>query len=216
MKRIGFTVWFTGLSGSGKTTIALALEKKLLERGVPYVQRLDGDIVRESLNRDLGFSKEDRDENIRRVAFVARLLAANGTAVLASFVSPYREARENARRECETAAPFVEVYVDCPMEDLVRRDTKGLYKKAFAGEIDNFTGVSAPYEPPENPDVYLDTSGTTLEEDVKTLLVFLERTGLLPVSPGARAVKNIGETSVQSAEVWGELTCSFPLSEEEE
>ncbi len=179
----GFTLWFTGLSGSGKTTLALALEKKLLACGLPYVQRLDGDVVRESLTRDLGFSKEDRDENIRRVAFVARLLAANGTAVLASFVSPYREARENARRECEAVASFVEVFVDCPMEELVKRDTKGLYKKALAGEIGSFTGVSDPYEPPENPDIHLDTSKTQLEDAAESILKHLEHMGLLPEIP---------------------------------
>lgn len=181
--RPGFTVWFTGLSGSGKTTLALAVGKRLLERGVPYVQRLDGDVVRESLTRDLGFSREDRDENIRRVAFVARLLAANGTVVLASFVSPYRQARENARRECETAAPFVEVFVDCPIEELIRRDTKGLYKKALAGEIGNFTGVSDPYEPPENPDIHIDTSKTDLEEAAETILARLEQVRLIPETP---------------------------------
>lgn len=179
MKSIGFTVWFTGLSGSGKTTLAVALERKLLERGIPYIQRLDGDVVRESLTRDLGFSKEDRDENIRRVAFVASLLAANGTAVLASFVSPYREARKNARKECETTTPFVEVFVDCPMEELIRRDTKGLYRKALKGEIDSFSGVSDPYEPPDSPDVYLDTSRTTVEESVKTILAHLEQKEIL-------------------------------------
>lgn len=181
--RPGFTVWFTGLSGSGKTTLALAMEKRLLERGVPYVQRLDGDVVRESLTRDLGFSREDRDENIRRVAFVARLLAANGTVVLASFVSPYRESRENARSECETAAPFVEVFVDCPMEELIRRDTKGLYKKALAGEIGNFTGVSDPYEAPENPDIRIDTSKMDLEEAAETILARLEKVRLIPETP---------------------------------
>ena len=123
----GFVVWFTGLSASGKTTIAKALEKELVERGLKNVQRLDGDVVRQDLTRDLGFSKEDRDENIHRITFVAELLSNNGVATTCSFISPYRNARATARARCRN---FIEVYVECPLETLVERDPKGLYKSA--------------------------------------------------------------------------------------
>ena len=139
----GFTVWFTGWSGAGKTTLAIALETRLRRRGLNNVQRLDGDVVREDLTRDLGFSKEDRDENIRRIAFVAELLSNNGVATLVSFISPYRDARAKAKQRCLN---FVEVYTKCSLEALARRDTKGMYARAMAGEIKNFTGISDPYE----------------------------------------------------------------------
>jgi len=142
----GFVLWFTGLSGAGKTTLAKELEKELRRRGMRFVQRLDGDVVRQDLTRDLGFSKEDRDENIRRVTFVAELLSKNGVATTCSFISPYRKAREEARRRCHN---FIEVYVECPLDTLIARDPKGLYKKALAGEITGFTGIDDPYEPPE-------------------------------------------------------------------
>jgi len=140
----GFTLWFTGLSGAGKTTVAVALEKELRARGVK-VERLDGDTVRKSLTRDLGFSKEDRDKNIERVTFVAKLLSRNGVGVLASFISPYRATRAMVREETTN---FIEVFVNAPLEVCADRDVKGLYAKAFAGEIPNFTGVSDPYEEP--------------------------------------------------------------------
>ena len=143
----GFTLWFTGLSGSGKTALAKKLAPVLRERGLK-VERLDGDIVRQSLTKDLGFSAEDRDTNIERVTFVAKLLTRNGVAVLASFISPYIVRRAKSRAEI---GHFVECYVECPLETLVERDVKGLYKKALAGEIKNFTGVSDPYEAPRNP-----------------------------------------------------------------
>ena len=130
--RKGFVVWFTGLPAAGKTTLAVALEKELKKRGIKYVQRLDGDIVRQDLTKDLGFTKEDRDENIRRVGFVASLLSKNGVATICAFVSPYNEARRRVRERCEK---FIEVYVKCPLEVLIERDPKGLYKKALAGEI---------------------------------------------------------------------------------
>ncbi len=173
----GFVVWFTGLPASGKTTIAKAVEEELRRRGVPHVQRLDGDIVRQDLTRDLGFSKEDRDENIRRVAFVASLLAANGVAVLCAFVSPYREARRRARARCKN---FVEVYCRAPLEVLIERDPKGLYKKALAGEIKNFTGIDDPYEEPENPEVICDTDKETVAESVAKVIQYLESRGLIP------------------------------------
>jgi adenylylsulfate kinase len=153
----GFTLWFTGLSGSGKTTISEIVEKELKERGL-RVEVLDGDVVRTNLSRGLSFSKEDRDINILRIGFVAELLARNGVAVIVSAISPYRGAREKVRRRI---VDFVEVYVDAPLEVCAERDVKGLYKKAFAGEIGRFTGVSDPYEPPAAPELHIRTD----EED---------------------------------------------------
>ncbi len=172
----GFVLWFTGLSGSGKTTIAKAVEPILRERGL-RVERLDGDVVRQSLTRDLGFSKEDRYTNIERVTFVAKLLSRNGVAVLASFISPYRDMRARVRREVTN---FIEVYVSAPVEVCAQRDVKGLYARAFAGEISNFTGVSAPYEPPENPEIVLPTHQLNVEECVAIVLKYLEGRGFVP------------------------------------
>src|SRR5215510_1373827 len=138
--RNGFTLWLTGLSGAGKTTIALELERELRARGL-YIERLDGDTVREGLTRDLGFSKEDRDKNIERVSFVAKLLSRNGVGVVASFISPYKEARQKVRQETTN---FIEVFVDAPLEVCAKRDVKGMYAKAFKGQIKNFTGVDDP------------------------------------------------------------------------
>ncbi len=157
MEQKGVTIWFTGMSGAGKTALAIPLEEELRKRGLK-VERLDGDIVRQSLTRDLGFSKEDRDKNIERVTFVAKLLTRNGVAVLCSFISPYRAVRAKVREE---VGNFVEVYCYAPLETLIERDVKGLYKKALAGEIKNFTGISDPYEAPENPDVTIDSSTET-------------------------------------------------------
>ena len=173
----GFVVWFTGLPASGKTTLAKAVEQELKNRGVPHVQRLDGDIVRQDLTRDLGFSKEDRDENIRRVSFVAGLLAQNGVATLCAFVSPYREARRAARAR---APRFVEVYCRCDLSTLIQRDPKGLYKKALAGEIKGFTGIDDPYEEPENPEVICDTDRETVAESTAKIIRYLEDHGLIP------------------------------------
>lgn len=172
----GFTLWFTGLSGSGKTTVAKIVEQKLLERDLK-VERLDGDIVRQALTRDLGFSKEDRDKNIERITFVAKLLTRNGVAVLCSFISPYRERRALTRQEI---GEFVEVFVECPVEECARRDVKGLYAKAFAGEIDNFTGVSDPYEPPENAEIVLHTALETPEESAEKIMGYLEANDYIP------------------------------------
>ena len=177
MAQEGFVVWFTGLSGSGKTTLAKALERELHLRGVRYAQRLDGDVVRQDLTRDLGFSKEDRDENIRRITFVAELLSNNGVATMCSFISPYRKARANARERCPN---FVEVYTACPLEVLMERDPKGLYKKALAGEITGFTGVDDPYEAPESPEITVHTDRESVEESVTTILNYLEQSGLIP------------------------------------
>ena len=172
----GFTLWFTGLSGSGKTALAKALVPVLRERGV-NVERLDGDIVRQSLTKDLGFSAEDRNTNIERVTFVAKLLTRNGVAVLCSFISPYIARRDQSRAEIGN---FVECYVECPLEVLVERDVKGLYKKAMAGEIKNFTGVSDPYEPPPNAEIVVNSATQTIEESMAIILRRLEELGYLP------------------------------------
>jgi adenylyl-sulfate kinase len=164
------------MSGAGKTALAIPLEQELRGRGLK-VERLDGDIVRQSLTRDLGFTKEDRDKNIERVTFVAKLLTRNGVAVLCSFISPYRAVRAKVQEE---VGNFVEVYCYAPLETLVERDVKGLYKKALAGEIENFTGVSDPYEAPENPDVMIDSSVEPLDESLGKILRKLEELGYIP------------------------------------
>ncbi len=176
MNEEGFTLWFTGWSGSGKTTLAIAVEEELQKLGFRNVQRLDGDIVREDLTRDLGFSKEDRDENIRRVTFVAELLSKNGVATLVSFISPYRAARENARNRCLN---FIEVYVRCDLDTLVSRDVKGLYKMAINGEIEKFTGVSDPYEEPLNPEIVVDTAHQSIEVSRDAILSYLKENDLI-------------------------------------
>ncbi|MBN1485954.1 MAG: adenylyl-sulfate kinase [Chloroflexia bacterium] len=173
----GFTVWFTGLSGSGKTALAVRLAEEFRNRGLTRVERLDGDIVRKSLTRDLGFSKEDRDKNIERVTFVAKLLTRNGVAVIASFISPYRAVRARSRQEI---GEFIEVFCQCPLEVLVERDVKGLYKKALAGEIENFTGVSDPYEDPLAAEIVVDTDKETVEESLARILDWLETNGYIP------------------------------------
>jgi adenylyl-sulfate kinase len=178
MEQKGFVLWFTGLSGAGKTTLAIALEKQLRGRGLK-VERLDGDIVRKSLTSDLGFSKEDRDKNIARVTFVAKLLSRNGVAVLSSFISPYRAVRQMVREETTN---FIEVYVEVPLEEAIRRDVKGLYEKAMRGEIENFTGISDPYEPPENPEVWIPTHQEGVEESAQRVLAYLEKQGFVPVA----------------------------------
>jgi adenylyl-sulfate kinase len=172
----GFTLWLTGLSGAGKTTIAVALEQTLRQRGVK-IERLDGDTVRESLTRDLGFSKEDRDKNIERVTFVAKLLSRNGVGVIASFISPYIATRDTVRAQTTN---FIEVFVDAPLSVCVERDVKGMYAKAFAGQIPNFTGVSDPYEPPVNPEIVVHTDQETLEESVGKILAYLEEHHFIP------------------------------------
>ncbi len=171
----GFTVWFTGLSGAGKTTIARALEPELLARGLK-VESLDGDVIRTNLSKGLGFSKEDRDTNILRIGFVAHLLSRNGVAVLASAISPYRDIRDQVRSQI---GDFVEVFVSCPLDELVRRDVKGLYEKALRGEIQNFTGVSDPYEEPVNPEVIVHTERETVEESLSKVIAALEARGYL-------------------------------------
>ena len=177
----GCTVWFTGLPCSGKTTVADLVAEELRRRDL-RVERLDGDIVRQSLTRDLGFSKEDRDKNIERVTFVAQLLSRNGVAVLVSFVSPYRAARDNARK---VTTNFVEVFVDTPVEACEQRDVKGMFKKARAGEIKDFTGVDDPYEEPLQPEIVLKTVETTPEECRDMVLRKLEELGYIPATAAA-------------------------------
>ena len=174
----GFVVWFTGLSGVGKTTLARGLESVLRERSLK-VEVLDGDIIRTNLSKGLGFSKEDRDTNIRRIGFVCRLLARNGVAVIAAAISPYREVREEVRREI---GDFMEVYLKCPIPVLEERDTKGLYAKALRGEIANFTGISDPYEEPLDPEVILETDKESEEESLAKLVARLESLGYLTPS----------------------------------
>jgi len=170
MSEKGLTVWFTGLSGAGKSTIANALAEELRARG-RRVEILDGDVVRENLSKGLGFSKEDRDINIRRIGFVADLLTRNGVTVLVAAISPYRAVRDEVRA---MVGRFLEVHVDCTLDELTRRDVKGLYAKALAGEIKNFTGVSDPYEAPLDPEVRVDSSTETLEESLATVLEAIE------------------------------------------
>ena len=187
MEHKGFTLWFTGLSGSGKSAIADEVAKILIHRNMK-VERLDGDIVRKSLTRDLGFSREDRDKNIERVTFVAKLLSRNGVATIVSFISPYREKRDAAREEAKN---FIEVFVKCPLEALIERDVKGLYKKALNGEIKNFTGVSDPYEEPENPEIVVETDKESLDESVVKVMKWLEEEGFAPPSEEEKEI--IGE-----------------------
>jgi len=175
----GLTIWFTGLSGSGKTTLSKELEKRLRERGVKKLEVLDGDVVRTNLSKGLGFSKEDRDINIRRIGFVAKLLTRNGTLVMGAAISPYRSVREEIRMDI---GDFVEVYVKCPVDVCAERDVKGLYKKAMSGEIKQFTGVSDPYEEPINPEVVCETDNETVEESTEKILTKLELLGYLPPS----------------------------------
>jgi adenylylsulfate kinase len=162
----GAVIWFTGLSGSGKSTIAQVVEDTLVDAGVP-VETLDGDVVRENLSKGLGFSKEDRDINIRRIAFVAHLLQRNGVFVITAAISPYRAIRDEARAMIKD---FVEVFADAPLDVCEERDVKGLYAKARAGQIKEFTGVSDPYEPPENPEVTCHTDRETVEESAQKVL----------------------------------------------
>jgi adenylylsulfate kinase len=173
----GLTIWLTGLSASGKSTIATALEQHLLHNGVA-AYRLDGDNVRFGLNKDLGFSEKDRNENIRRIAEVSKLFADSSTIAITSFISPYISDRA-AARSLHDSIPFIEVHVDIPVAVAESRDPKGLYKKARAGEIKEFTGISAPYEAPENPEIKIETDKVNVEEAVKIIVDYLEAKGLL-------------------------------------
>src|SRR6266849_10142427 len=175
MANVGFTIWFTGLSGAGKSTLAEVIEQRLKERG-HNVEVLDGDEVRTHLSKGLGFSKEDRDTNIKRIAFVSKLLTRNGVASISAAIAPYREARAWAREEIGN---FVEVYVKCPLEVCRQRDVKGLYKLVDEGKIKNFTGVDDPYEEPEDPEVVVETDKESVEESVQKIFAKLEELGYL-------------------------------------
>ena len=179
-----FVVWLTGLSASGKSTLAHLVADELEQRGA-LVERLDGDIVREHLSKGLGFSKADRDTNIERIGWVASRLARAGAVVVVSAISPYEEARQRARRLIEAQGAFVEVHVATSLEECVRRDPKGLYAKAYAGEIAEFTGVSDPYEEPSSPELRLDTEGRTPEQSLGLVLAKLEELKLLTAEVAA-------------------------------
>jgi adenylylsulfate kinase len=183
-ERHGFTLWFTGLSGAGKTTIAELVRPELERRGL-LVEWLDGDEVREHLSKGLGFSKEDRDRNIDRIGWVASRLTRHGAAVIVSAISPYEEARRKAREMVEAHGTFVEVFVDASVEECARRDVKGLYEKAFRGEIKEFTGVSDPYEAPANPEVCIESEHEDPEESARRILTVLEERGLVPAEVAA-------------------------------
>jgi adenylylsulfate kinase len=173
LRQRGVTIWFTGLSGSGKSTIAVALEQALYSKG-KLSYRLDGDNVRLGINKNLGFSEEDRKENIRRIGEVAKLFGDAGTISLSSFISPYKEDRDEVRALHDAAdIAFIEVHVDCSLAEAEKRDPKGLYKKARAGEIKNFTGIDDPYEPPVGPEIHLHTDEMTLEQEVQIILDYL-------------------------------------------
>jgi adenylyl-sulfate kinase len=180
MANQGFTLWFTGLSGAGKTTLAKRIQRILVTRGV-NVEMLDGDVVRTNLSKGLGFSKEDRDTNIRRIGFVASLLARNDTVCIAAAISPYREVRREVRELHQT---FIEVYTHASLDELESRDVKGLYKKARAGEIKGFTGVDDPYEAPENPEVFIDSEKESIDESLDKVIRYLELKGHIPAAPG--------------------------------
>src|SRR5688572_7484691 len=185
--RRGVTIWLTGLSGAGKTTLADRLVAELTARGrAPEV--LDGDVVRTHLSKGLGFSKEDRDTNVLRIGFVASLVTRQGGVTIVAAISPYREARDEARQLISQGGGFVEVYVSCPIEELVKRDVKGLYEKAIRGEIKNFTGVSDPYEAPSSPEIVVHTERESIEESAAKVVGYLEAHGYLPPAVGDAAL----------------------------
>lgn len=179
----GFTLWFTGMSGAGKSTISALLAERLRRLDARF-EVLDGDVVRTHLSKGLGFSKEDRDENIRRIGFVCELLSRNGVIAIAAAISPYRAVRDEVRSRI---ANFVEVYVECPVEVLAERDVKGLYRKALAGQIPQFTGISDPYEPPLHPEIIVNSSKETPEESLERIWATLERLGLVSFDRSALA-----------------------------
>jgi adenylyl-sulfate kinase len=176
--RHDWTIWFTGLSGSGKSTLAQNLAAHLDQYGVPY-ELIDGDIVREGISRDLGYSKEDRDENIRRIGYIAGLLNRHNVVSIVAAISPYRDARADVRAKLPK---FLEIHVDCPLDTLIRRDVKGLYHRALEGHIENFSGISDPYEAPPHPDVYVNSGYQTTEESLAVIIGKLEELGWITTS----------------------------------
>lgn len=178
MAHTGFTLWFTGLSGAGKTTLAKKVQKIMVQRGM-NVELLDGDVIRTNLSKGLGFSKEDRDTNIRRIGFVASLLARNNTACLAAAISPYKAIRDEVRGLHQH---FVEVFCTCSLDALAERDVKGLYRKAMAGEIKGFTGVDDPYEAPEHAEITIDSEHESIEQSTDKIVRYLELKGLMPAA----------------------------------
>lgn len=187
LRQRGVTIWFTGLSGAGKSTVAVALERALFGHG-KLSYRLDGDNVRLGINKNLGFSEEDRAENIRRIGEVAKLFGDAGVIALSSFISPYKADREQVRELHEKAnLEFIEVFVDCSLEEAERRDPKGLYKKARAGEIKNFTGIDDPYEAPDRPEIHLRSDEMSLDDEVQVVLDFLKERGIIQENYFTRA-----------------------------
>jgi adenylyl-sulfate kinase len=186
----GFTLWFTGLSGAGKTTLAHVVERDLRQRGLK-VEILDGDVVRTHLSKGLGFSREDRDTNIRRIGFVCKLLSRNGVVAIAAAISPYKAIRDENRREI---GRFVEVFCDCPLSALEARDTKGLYARARRGEVQQFTGISDPYEPPDRAEVVVHTDREKVEESARKILRTLELLGYVPPRDGVASDPREDET----------------------
>jgi adenylyl-sulfate kinase len=182
MEHKGFTLWFTGLSGAGKSTLSTLVAEELRRRGMK-VEILDGDEVRTNLSKGLGFSKEDRDTNIKRIGYVCKLLTRNGVAAISAAISPYRDVRDYNRSQI---GHFIEVYVECSIEALTRRDVKGLYKKALAGELPNFTGVSDPYEPPLKPEITINSERQSQDESFKAIIGYLEQHGWIPTSGAAK------------------------------
>jgi adenylyl-sulfate kinase len=179
MSAKGFTLWFTGMSGAGKSTLSAPVTERLRVLG-HKVELLDGDVVRTNLSKGLGYTKEDRDINVRRIGFVANLLARNGVVAVTAAISPYRAIRDEVRALVTgDGGGFVEVYVHCPLEVLARRDVKGLYKEALAGKIENFTGVSDPYEPPLKPEVTVDSSKETVDESIDKIVAKLRELGFV-------------------------------------
>ncbi len=195
MAHTGFTIWFTGLSGSGKSTLSEAIEKRLQTIG-RNVEILDGDVVRTHLSKGLGFSREDRDTNIKRIAFVCSLLTRNGVICISAAIAPYREAREWARQEIGN---FVEIYVKCPLDVCRQRDVKGLYKLVDEGKIKNFTGVDDPYEEPEHPDLVVETNNETIEESIERIFAKLQALGYLNAAEVQASAAIVQQEAIEEA-----------------
>ncbi len=190
----GFTLWFTGLSGSGKSTLAELVAAELKRRGLTRLEILDGDVVRTNLSKGLGFSKEDRDINIRRIGFVCHILTRNDAVAIAAAISPYKAIRDENRALIKR---FIEIYCECPLDTLVERDTKGLYKKALAGEIKGFTGIDDPYEAPENPEITIHSGKESQDESLQKILRTLELMNYIPPDPEATRIPQEEEAKIK-------------------